>query len=115
VNKNESQTLVQPNVIPLLGPALIFLSVLLLVVKQSPFYIDLSVIAFSGVLFSWRWKWKGVFASSALLGLVLGYDFFFEEVAVSWLGFGLSFQHRDGFCDHSSSKPGVFGKTPCLH
>lgn len=82
----------KPLVWSIAGPASVVLSVLLLVIKESPFYIDLSAVALIGLLIAWRFKVKGAVVSTALLSAVFAYDYFIEvDPIVLWdLGLGLS-------------------------
>lgn len=80
----------KPLVGTIAGPASVVLSVLLLVIKESPFYIDLSAVALVGLLLSWRFKIKGAAASSLLLSAVFAYDYFIEIDPIGIWDFGLA-------------------------
>lgn len=81
----------KPLVWSIAGPASVVLSVLLLVIKESPFYIDLSAVALVGLLIAWRFKIKGALVSSALLSAVFAYDFYIEADPIAMWDFGLAF------------------------
>lgn len=82
------------NILSIIGPASVTLSILALVIKESPFYIDLSATALIGLLLAWRFKLLGLCLATALLNLVLAYDFFFDENPMTlWeMGFGASLE-----------------------
>ena len=78
----------------MIGPASVLLTIFALVIKESPFYIDLSVTALVGVLLCWRLKSVGLYLASALLGTVLAYNFFLDGTPLTlWeAGLGASLQ-----------------------
>lgn len=90
MNGNETKVAVKANFLALLGPASVLLSALLLIIKESPFYIDLSATAIFGLALSWRWKEKGMMAATALLASVLAYNFFLANQALTLWELGLS-------------------------
>lgn len=73
-----------------MGPLSVVLSVLLLTIRQSPLYIDLSLAAIAGMAISSRFKWIGFLCASALLGSILCYQFFFEAEGIHWWELGLA-------------------------
>lgn len=73
----------------MIGPASVVLTIFALVIKDSPFYIDLSVTALVGVLLCWRMKSVGLYLASALLGTVLAYNFFLDGVPLTLWEAGL--------------------------
>ncbi len=86
-----TQTIQAPLIWSIVGPASVLFSTLLLVIKESPFYIDLSVVAMTGLFLSWRWKRKGAIASAVLLSSVFAYDYFIEMDSIGLWDFGLLF------------------------
>lgn len=81
---------IKPLVWSVAGPVSVVLSVLLLVIKESPFYIDLSAVALFGLLIAWRFKLKGALAASVILGGVFTYDYFVELDPIGLWDFGLA-------------------------
>ena len=77
------------NILSMIGPASVVLTIFALVIKDSPFYIDLSVTALVGVLLCWRMKSVGLYLASALLGIVLAYNFFLDRAPVTLWEAGL--------------------------
>lgn len=94
MSKSRVNTIDSVHALSFIGPAAVLLSILLLVIKDSPFYIDLSVVALTGLFLSMRWKIKGFIAASSLLSLVLAYDYFIEmdKIGVWELGLGASIE-----------------------
>jgi chromosome segregation ATPase len=80
----------QLHALTLLGPASVVLSVLLLVINDSPFYIDFSACAMLGLVISWRFKLKGLAVSATLLLSLLFYEHFFHPEPVTLWDVGLS-------------------------
>ena len=77
------------NILSMIGPAAVTLTIFALVIKGSPFYIDLSATALVGVLLCWRMKSVGLYLASALLGTVLAYNFFLDGVPLTLWEAGL--------------------------
>lgn len=77
------------NILSMIGPASVLLAIFALVIKESPFYIDLSVTALVGVLLCWRLKSVGLYIASALLGTVLAYNFFLDGTPLTLWEAGL--------------------------
>lgn len=77
------------NILSMIGPGAVVLTIFALVIKDSPFYIDLSVTALVGVLLCWRMKSVGLYLASALLGTVLAYNFFLDGVPLTLWEAGL--------------------------
>lgn len=77
------------NVLSMIGPASVVMTIFALVIKESPFYIDLSATALIGVLLCWRLKSVGLYLASALLGTVLAYNFFLDGVPLTMWEAGL--------------------------
>lgn len=78
------------NLLTIIGPASVILSILALIVKESPFYIDLSAIALIGFFLAWRLKGLGLLLASALLSCVLSYDYFFDVDPLTLWDVGLA-------------------------
>lgn len=78
------------NLLSMIGPASVILSILALVIKESPVYIDLSATALLGLLLSWRFKILGLCGASILLNLVLAYNFFQNKEALTLWELGLA-------------------------
>lgn len=89
--RSNFSTDIKPSILSIVGPAFVLVSILLLVIKESPFYIDLSAVAMAGLLISWRWKVRGALIASFVLAAVLTYDFFVEGDAIGLWEAGLSF------------------------
>lgn len=89
VTQSDSKVSAKASLLSIVGPMSVLLSVLLLVIKESPFYIDLSVTALMGLLLCWRWKQTGLMAATALLAAVFGYDYFVEHQSVGLWDMGL--------------------------
>lgn len=79
------------DLLAMISPALVILTVLALVVKESPFYIDLSATAFLGWVICFRFREVGLVVATALLAGVLGYNFLTEDIPAweLWLGSSL--------------------------
>lgn len=94
MNQIDVKAATRVDYLSILGPASVILSILLLVVKESPFYIDLSVTALFGIVVCWRFRQVGLYVSSVVLSSILAYDFIFDGEPFSlWdLGLGLSIQ-----------------------
>lgn len=77
------------HILSMIGPASVVLTIFALVIKESPFYIDLSVTALVGVLICWRLKSVGLYLASGLLGTVLAYNFFLDGTPLTLWEAGL--------------------------
>lgn len=87
----QEETKTHLHTLSFLGPASVIFSVLLLVINDSPFYIDISVTALLGLVLSWRYKLKGFAVSSLLLGSLVLYEHFFQPEPVALWDIGLAF------------------------
>ncbi len=77
------------NILSMIGPASVVLAIFALVIKESPFYIDLSVTALVGVLLCWRLKSVGLYVATALLASVLTCNFFLDGTPLTLWEAGL--------------------------
>lgn len=78
------------NVLSIIGPASVILPVLLLIIKESPFYIDIAVTSFVCLLICSRYRIKGLGFASVLLFLVLSYDFIIDGTRLTLWDIGLT-------------------------
>lgn len=74
----------------LAGPASVLVSVFLLVISESPFYIDLSAVAIIGFALSFQWKLRGFLAASFTLVSVLLYDAYVERESMTFWHLGVA-------------------------
>lgn len=77
------------NILSMIGPVSVVATIFALVIKESPFYIDLSVTALVGVLLCWRMKSLGLGIASGVLASVLAYNFFLEGTPLTLWEAGL--------------------------
>lgn len=86
----ETKIISRLNILSIVGPAFVIASLLLLVVRESTFLIDLSATAVVGLVLCWRAKELGFLTATALLSSVLSYEYFFAGELLSLWELGLS-------------------------
>lgn len=90
MTQKSSELVLKPLIWSVAGPASVLCSLMLLVIKESPFYIDLTVVAMTGLLIAWRFKLRGALASITLLASVIAYDFWIERDPIGLWDLGLA-------------------------
>lgn len=78
IDSSNSDEPFYPGVLSITGPIFVLLTILLLVVKESPYYIDLAAVAIVGLLLNWRFSLPGFLISNSILMGVIAYDVFVE-------------------------------------
>lgn len=87
-----------------LGPLFASLGIMLLSLKNSPLYFDLSFLALAGVLICWKWEQKGLPIALFSLAALLFYKWMGGEEALSVWDFGLSMSFALAFLITSLAK-----------
>lgn len=90
MTQKSSDLVLKPLIWSVAGPASVLCSLMLLVIKESPFYIDITVVAMTGLLIAWRFKLRGALASVTLLASVIAYDFWIERDPIGLWDIGLA-------------------------
>lgn len=88
----------------MLGPLFASLGIMLLSLKNSPIYFDLSFLALAGVLICWKWEQKGLPLALLSLAAFLFYKWMGSEEVLSVWDFGLSISFALAFLITSLSK-----------